>query len=213
MIALDEDFASLIPDEPLAQFLRDAGSLDLAWRSCPRADWLVQLATSAGHPRESLVALACDLIEDVARHAGGSLGDGAGPDAWRLAKQWSRGASTARECWASGFRASRTESPTHLERACASVAFACDAEAALGYYAERGHAAESVRHATRAATDTSGLATWIRQRLAVHDVRAGLMRRSVRGSIPPGNAPVLPAHDSERPRAISPSTLESLRRV
>ena len=203
------DCSGLIPDPALADFLTEQGDLPTAWRLCERADWLLLLATAAGVPRPVIVSIACDLIEDVARaRAGALLSEGVGAEAWQLAKLWSRGVASSRECWAAGFRAKRHDGATDLDAACAEVALACDGDAALAYYTDQAHAARAVG----LLDGTLDLAERVRARLRIADVAAGLMRRALT-SLPPERASVLPAHDSTPPAVVSRSGLRDAQAI
>jgi hypothetical protein len=189
-----------LPDD-LQTWLGSHGSFDEAWASCDRLEWLVALALSASVDRHLVVAASCDVLERAKLRA--EL-----PDAFQLAKGWTRGQVDGRACWAAGFRAaalakSTTDLSTRLAaKASASLAFACDTEADDGYYASRGHAAEAVMLAasTLSANDRAVLAQHLRRRIPLDAVRRGLEglgRR--RSSIPPPHDELAPPSVHRRP--------------
>lgn len=189
-----------LPDD-LQTWLGSHGSFDEAWASCDRLEWLVTLALSASVDRHLVVAASCDVLERAKLRA--EL-----PEAFQLAKGWTRGQVDGRACWAAGFRAaalakSTTDLATRLAaKATASLAFACDTEADDGYYASRGHAAEAVMLAasTLSANDRAALAQHLRRRIPLDSVRRGLEglgRR--RSSIPPPHDELAPPSVHRRP--------------
>lgn len=160
---------------------------DEAWEGCGRPEWLIALATSAGVDRFALVAVICDVIERA--HLAGEL-----PEAFQLAKGWTRGQVDGRACWAAGFRAmelARRAPDSHVRiaaRAAAAAAFACDAEADEGYYTSRGHAVEAVQIAASAldSNERSVLASHVRRRISAESVYRGLQGLAKRrSSVPP----------------------------
>ncbi|MBX3248630.1 MAG: hypothetical protein KF901_15745 [Myxococcales bacterium] len=160
---------------------------DEAWEGCGRPEWLVALATSAGVDRFALVAVICDVIERA--RLATEL-----PEAFQLAKGWTRGQVDGRACWAAGFRAmelARRAPDARVRvaaRAAAAAAFACDADADEGYYASRGHAVEAVQIAASGldANERSLLASHVRRRISAESVLRGLKGIAERrSSVPP----------------------------
>lgn len=175
-----------LPDE-LQTWLAGHTSFEDAWTRCEHPEWLVALALSANIDRHVLVAATCDVIERA--HLSATL-----PEAFQLAKGWTRGQVDGRACWAAGFRAAAAAKQTRdpnvriAAKAAASVAFACDTEADEGYYASRAHAVEAVQLAASRlpAHERASLANHVRRRISVELVRRGLEglgRR--RSTIPP----------------------------
>ncbi|MCB9617145.1 MAG: hypothetical protein H6722_32345 [Sandaracinus sp.] len=175
-----------LPDD-LQTWLEGQTSFEEAWALCERPDWLVALALSASIDRHLVVAASCDVLERARLTA--EL-----PEAFQLAKGWTRGQVDGRACWAAGFRAAAaakvaSDAASRLAaKASASLAFACDTEADDGYYASRAHAAEAVMLAatTIDSNERVRLAQHVRRRIPVEAVREGLEglgRR--RSSMPP----------------------------
>ena len=179
-----------------------------AWDGCERPEWLVLMATNAGFERAQLVAVACDVIERARRSTQREL-----PEAWSLAKGWSRGQVDGRTCWAAGFRANTTAKQANdpIGLAAAAAAFACDADADHGYYTSRAHASEAVRiiseHVDASTRDQ--LIAHIRRRLDGERVRRGLEQMARKETIPPPSA-----HDDvDEPQPVTPRTLFRIRRA
>lgn len=176
-----------------------------AWENCERPEWLVLMATNAGLDRVQLVAVACDVIE----RARGALQRDL-PEAWSLAKSWSRGQVDGRTCWAAGFRANTVAKQNNdpLGLAAAAAAFACDGDADHGYYSSRAHASEAVRIISEHvdAELRSQLMAHVRRRLDREQVRVGLQGMARRETTPP------PSENDTDERPVTPRTLFRLRR-
>jgi len=157
---------TLSPD--LARWLHAAeGDLSLAWRTCPRPDWLIQIALSLGVDRSLVVHAALEVAVDaVARHR---IADLRPRRALMTALGWIDGRAPGTETWAHGFAANEVaealEGPArHAAHAAACVAFACDDQADEAYYAHRAYAALAVRHAA-SALDPARCCVTIRDRI------------------------------------------------
>ncbi|MCA9616437.1 MAG: hypothetical protein KC586_26955, partial [Myxococcales bacterium] len=81
-----------LPDD-LQTWLEGQTSFEEAWALCERPDWLVALALSASIDRHLVVAASCDVLERARLTA--EL-----PEAFQLAKGWTRGQVDGRACWA-----------------------------------------------------------------------------------------------------------------
>ncbi len=132
-----------------------------AWETCPRADWLVRLATAVEVDRALIVHAAADVAEAALRIAAPS--DPTGRRARTVALAWLEGRASSSQAWAIGFAvtdaADAEEEPTRAAalRAAACVAFACDDRADASFYAHRAYAAKVIEAAPLSAGDASRL--------------------------------------------------------
>ncbi|MEM9070936.1 MAG: hypothetical protein AAGE52_20670, partial [Myxococcota bacterium] len=202
---------SNLPEE-LRRSALSYASFQEMWTDCERPDWLVAMAVVAGVDRVKIVAVVCDCIERA-------RGDLPMPEAWTLAKNWSRGQTDGRTTWAAGFRAAsearemKHAAQRQLMEACAAAAFACDEEADEGYYASRAHAAEAARLATLIAGEKCAeMAAVVRRRIEGAVVQDGLESLARRDTTPPPEKPRSGEWDTARPRPVTPRTLFRIRR-
>lgn len=207
--------SSLLALAPLPEGLRAWASrhetFAETWAGCERPDWLLAMGVAAGLERGLVVAVACDCLE---RARGGS----GLPEAWSMAKRWTRGEVDGREAWAAGFRASADArrvvdlAERTTLRAAAEAAFACDDEADDGYYALRAHAAEAARLAALLApTRASALASQVRRRIDGRRVLDGLEALAERETTPPPALSVDGDGAEPLPPPVTPQTLLRLR--
>ncbi len=117
------------------------------WETCPRADWLVQLALAVEVDRALIVHAAADVAG--AALARGAPSDRSGRRAVAVAIAWIEERASASHAWAIGFAATEAaeQEPESAAStalcAAACVAFACDERADASFYAHRGYAAKA----------------------------------------------------------------------
>lgn len=139
----------------------EARSVGVAWATCPRADWLVDLAARLEVDRRLVVRAASDCVALALPLA---ASEPLARDAWATARRWVEEKATSAECWADGAAVREAAEPYAESQpstaaallAVAHLAFACDDRAEAGYWAGQGHAAEAVRHAVHAGGDAAG---------------------------------------------------------
>ena len=139
-----------------AAWARRTGATHFAdlWETSPRGDWLVRVALEVDVDRIAIVRAAVTCAGAAVRR--GTEDDARPEKALRAAIRWTEGTATGAECWAAAFASNaaaetlREERARSAARAAASAAFACDWDADVAYYAQRGHAAEAVVRAAPA---------------------------------------------------------------
>ena len=164
------------------------------WKASPRGDWLVRIALEVDVDRIAIVRAAATCAAAAIRSR---TEDDPRPErALRMAIRWTEGTASGADCWAAGFDANAAadvllrKRSQHAARSAAAAAFACDWDADVAYYAERGHAAEAVVQAAPAiassATDGHRVAVAIvRDAIPFRRVEAHLSAVLARSSFPP----------------------------
>lgn len=135
-------------------------SLMVAWATCPRGEWLLQLASQLGLERKLVVRAAADVAAFVAPLL---AGEPHGERALAAANGWLAGTTRSAECWAAAMEAAHRAdaietldaATAHALRAAAALAFACDGAADPAYWASRAYVADVGHHVARAHLDGS----------------------------------------------------------
>lgn len=147
------------------------GTPEELWATCPRGDWLLWLAASAGVDRCVVVLAACDCTETAAPHLTDTT-RGPALAALEVTRKWARGEATQRDVRNANAALTGREDGYAVDRAACAVAFASYA------------AFVSVRSV--AADDVSMAATYASSAVVGEDARTGLRRCAdlVRARIP-----------------------------
>lgn len=172
-----------LPADARDWLLPHGDDLASAWRSCPRADWLLHIGLAVELGRGHLVQAASDLATDAL--AARPIADLRPRRALLTTLEWLSGRSDGPRAWAAGFAAMQVADALeaaidpaeggsdprrgHLiaeaVRAVACVAFACDDRADAAYYAHQAYAARAARHAAAATSDAGRAVDRVRARI------------------------------------------------
>lgn len=180
----------------------ESRSLMVAWATCPRGEWLLQMAARLDVERKLVVRAAADCAAFVAPLL---TAEPTGERALASAHGWLTETTLASECWAAAtdaaHRADEIEvaepATAHALRAVAALAFGCDGAADPAYWASRAYVVEVGHHVARAygAESTRGhrdCADAVRQHLPFERISAA-MRQAGRGERTSGFHAVDPA--------------------
>ncbi|MCB9592462.1 MAG: hypothetical protein H6719_07000 [Sandaracinaceae bacterium] len=146
--------------------------LATAWRSCPRADWLVHIALQLGVGRTTVVHATAELVS--AAVASRRVPDLRVNRALVITLKWLSGRALGSEAWAAGFSATdiadglSDQRDAAAARAAGCLAFACDDDADPGFYAHRAYAAAAAAHATVALDAVDDAADRVRSFVPLH---------------------------------------------
>ena len=130
-------------------------SLMVAWATCPRGEWLLQVAAQLDLERTQVMRAAADATSLIAPLL---VDDPIGTRALAAAHGWLAGTTRAAECWAAATDAAhRAElidadepATAHALRSVAALAFGCDGAADAAYWASRAYVADVAHHVARA---------------------------------------------------------------
>lgn len=138
-------------------------SLAVAWATCPRGDWLLDIVAHLELDRRAIVRAASDCVLLALPHA---AAEPAARAAWEIARRWIDRQANGAECWAAGAAArqlaetlgSSAPRTAAALSAAAALAFACDDRAEAAFWAQRAYVAECAAHAAAANAQGSAAA-------------------------------------------------------
>lgn len=117
-------------------------TLDEAWATCPRGDWMLWLAGRAGVERKTVVLAACACARLALKHV--PEGEARPLAAIETAEKWARGEEgVTMEDVRKARRAAAYAADAAYADAAAAAAYAADATAAAAYAADAAAAADA----------------------------------------------------------------------
>ncbi len=131
------------------KWVESAGSVNVMWRDCKRADWMLWIAARAGVDRKLIVTVACACARTALKYV--KVGEDRPRIAIETAEAWVRGEVTIEQVQSAAYAASDAAYAAYAAYAASDAAYAASDAAYASYAAYAASAAYAAYAASYAA--------------------------------------------------------------